>query len=416
MTETLPAAPTLGTMSSSVEDRNLQVIDVPAGAAAVEALWEPLGAALEGRSCIAPVPAVSAATPQAVAAAIRSSLRVDQPVDDVCAVVMATSGSTGKPRGVELSSAALTCLSDHINARAGAPPAWVLAIPATSMGGLNVLVRARAAGLAPVPVRSIGGHEPFTDEAFAEAVNTACRFDRPIAVSLVPAQLPRLLATDTGRNALTRCSLVLVGGAAVPEEIRNTCVDIGVPLSLTYGMTETSGGCVIDGFPLPGVRIRIDDTDDRIQITGPMLARGYRDGRNEAFQDGWLRTNDRGIWNAERLTVLGRLDDIVTVNGVNVDLIAVENRLREHPFVDDAIAVARPDPVRGSRIHAICIGRVPDLATVRNWVAQSLGKEAAPSEVHSVEAFAVTASGKVDRRVTAANAGIAPTPTPKAGM
>ena len=120
------------------------------------------------------------------------------------AVVISTSGSTGNPRGVMLTASALTSMTSHVNALAGGDPTWILAIPPTSIGGLNVVVRAKATGRLPVAVSSVGGAERFTDHAFAEAVETAESFDRPIAVSLVPTQLPRLLATDSGRKALAR--------------------------------------------------------------------------------------------------------------------------------------------------------------------------------------------------------------------
>lgn len=380
--------------------RMLSVIDVPAGPSSIDELWDPIDDALSGRASIALVPRESLLSPLAMTESIRTAVDPDRPVDADTAVVLSTSGSTGQPRGVCLSAAALTAFTAHINALAGDDPTWVLAIPPTSIGGLNVLIRARAAGSRPIAVSSVGGADRFTDIAFAEAVDTAADTGRPVAVSLVPTQLPRLLETSLGRRALADCSLILVGGAALTPQAASDCEAAGISITTTYGMTETSGGCVLGGVSLPGVDVRLDEADGRIFISGPMLAQGYRDGSNEAFAGGWLRTQDRGRWVDGRLQVLGRLDDVVLINGVNVDLVAIEDRASDHPAIDSAIAVAVVEDT-DARIHLVYIGDSIDLTQARDWIARTLGSPARPSEIHRVESFETTTSGKVDRRRTA---------------
>lgn len=137
-----------------------------------------------------------------------------------------------------------------------------------------------------------------------------------------------------------------------------------------------------------------------------MLASGYRDGNNEAFVDGWLRTNDRGRWLDGRLQVLGRLDDIVTINGVNVDLLAVEDRLRAHAAIEDAIVLAVPNGAGDISVHAITQGTSVDSNVLGDWVATTLGTPAAPKAVHEVTRFELTATGKIDRRATALALGL----------
>lgn len=262
------------------------------------------------------------------------------------------------------------------------------------------MIRARATGRRPIAVASVGGADRFTDEAFAAAVDEAGAHGQPVAVSLVPTQLPRLLETALGRRALADCSLVLVGGAALTPQAARDCENAGISITTTYGMTETSGGCVLNGAPLPGVGVRLDNTDGRIFVSGPMLASGYRNGANEAFADGWLRTQDRGRWVDGQLQVLGRLDDVVLVNGVNVDLIAIEDRVRDHPSVDAAIAVAAFEE-QATRIHLIYIGNEIDSIDLCAWIGQTLGSPATPAAIHRVDSFELTSSGKVDRRATA---------------
>ncbi len=409
ITATLPAAPTLGTMSMSATKggqvpRSLAVIDVPSGPACIDAVWEPLDRALDGGQPIALVPEESLLTPAPIIDAIRAGLRPNAPVDQRTSVVVSTSGSTGNPRGVCLSTSALTSLSRHVNELAGGDPTWVLAIPPTSIGGLNVLIRARVTGRRPIPVDSVGGAERFTDVGFAKAVANAKESGQPVAVSLVPVQLPRLLQTQVGRAALAQCSLVLVGGAALTPQAARDCTEAGISITTTYGMTETSGGCVLNGLPLPGVRVRLDGPEGRIFLAGPMLAHGYRDCVDDVFAEGWLRTQDRGRWIDDRLHILGRLDDVITVRGVNVDLVAVEDRANDHPAVDAAIAFAVADH-DDLAIHIAFLGEPVEHRVIRDWIADSLGAPAAPKDSHRVTSFAMTSSNKIDRRRTAANLG-----------
>jgi len=346
--------------------------------------------------------------------ALVAAARANEPVAADTALVVATSGSTGNPRGVELSGAAVQALTAKVNARAGEDPAWVLAIPATSIGGLNVAIRAHAAGQPPIALDSLAGAAPFTAEVFARGVEAAGDTGRPVAVSLVPAQLPRLLASEIGRAALRSCALVLVGGAALAPQAARDCAAADVLVTTTYGMTETGGGCIFAGHPLDGVQVRIGDdngTDDRVFLRGPMLATRYRDERGELLVDGWLRTNDRGRWAGGQLQILGRLDDVVTVRGVNVDVVAIEDRLRDHPGIQDALVLVVPDPDTDNRLHAAYITSDEDdqadmdEVDLRSWVGDFLGREAAPVTLRRVESFSATATGKIDRRATARDLG-----------
>ena len=379
------------------------MLDVPAGVACVDALWQPIDEALGGRCSIALVPEPSALSPAPMVEAIRAATRPDVPIDEQIAIVVSTSGSTRQPRGVCLTADAVTSMSERVNALAGGDPTWVLAIPPTSIGGLNVLIRARATGRRPIAMPSVGGAERFTDVGFAHTIAEAQRTGHPIAVSLVPPQLPKLLGSKVGRDALAECTLVLVGGAALTPQAARECRAAGIDVTTTYGMTETSGGCVLDGRPLPGVRIRVEEPDGRIFVSGPMLAHGYRDG--EVIAGGWLRTHDRGRWVDDRLEILGRLDDVVVVQGVNVDLVAIEDRVIDHPLVESGIALAVAED-GGTRVHVVYTGEVVALDELRAWVADTLGTPAAPSAIHRVDDFSMTASGKIDRRASAAVLGL----------
>ena len=140
-----------------------------------------------------------------------------------------------------------------------------------------------------------------------------------------------------------------------PRELTERARDAGIHLVTTYGMTETTGGCVYDGVPLPGVTIEVDHVDPitglgRISLAGPAVAAGYRldpVATAAAFtgQDAHRRfmTADRGSWHDGRLDVSGRIDDVVSIHGVNVGLDAVEAVVRSEASVRDVAVVAVPD-------------------------------------------------------------------------
>ncbi len=301
------------------------------------------------------------------------------------AVVVATSGSTGVPKGVELSAAALLHSARASLARIGARPGqrWLCCLPATHVAGLQVLVRSLVSGTDPV----------LADRADAPTVAASgCAH-----VSLVPTQLSRLLAVDI--SPFTGFSSVLLGGAAAPAGLLAAARAAGVPVVTTYGMTETCGGCVYDGIPLDGVRVRIGD-DERIWIGGPVLFSGYRH-ELETPGDGWFRTGDLGRVDPDgRLVVRGRADDVINTGGRKVVPGEVAAALQAHPGVRDAAVLGQPDPEWGERVVAVVVpadpAEPPALELLRLHVQQRLPRYAAPSRVVMVDAVPMLPSGKHD--------------------
>ena len=344
-------------------------------------------------------------------------------VPDQVAVVVGTSGSTGAPRLVELDAPALLASAHATHERLGGTGQWLLALPATHVAGLQVLVRSIDAGTNPVAL----AQGPFRPQAFADAVErldhapTSRRY-----VSLVPTQLHRLVYEDSPEGVRTLAALatfdaILIGGAALNPALARAARDAGLAIRTTYGMSETSGGCVYDGVPLEGVRVRTDEAG-RIQIAGPMLARGYLGdpaATAAAFMtdDGvrWHTTSDLGSITPDPVTVTihGRADDVIITGGVNVAAGAVEALLAGWGGIGEACVVGVPDPEWGQAIVAV-LTRAPaaasstttsssarsetiTLAAVRAHVAQALGMPAAPRAIRIVEALPMRGPGKVDR-------------------
>jgi O-succinylbenzoic acid--CoA ligase len=348
-------------------------------------------AALDG---VAPLAVLPSGPPAAVAAA-RAVLRPEEPLEPGADLVVVTSGSTGRGRAVLLPAAALRASAAATHERLGGPGNWLLALPVSAIAGLQVLCRSVLAGSRPTVLEK--------GEPLAAAIGRLPAGRR--YTSLVPTQLRRYL--DTEPAALRDLDAVLVGGAATDPGLLARARDAGVPVVTTYGMTETAGGCVYDGEPLDGVRVRV--VDGGVELAGPVLALGYRldpAATADAFSGGWFRTRDAGTVGADgRLTVSGRLDDVVVTGGVNVAPAAVEAVLREHPDVADAVVWGRPDDEWGQRVVAAVVpvpGRTPELAGLRTWVTDRLGAPAAPRQLHLLPAVPTLHTGKPDRRAAAA--------------
>src|SRR3954454_13413847 len=162
------------------------------------------------------------------------SLSVGGEVDDDVCLVVPTSGSTGEPKHVELTADCLLA-SGAATASVIGEGRWWLQLPVTHIAGLQVVIRS--------------GFAPSLDAG-------GCNY-----TSLVPTQLVRML--DDPR--LPALKAVLLGGAAAAPALLEAARARGINVVTTYGMSETSGGCVYDGVPLPGVDVSLED---RIVLSG----------------------------------------------------------------------------------------------------------------------------------------------------
>jgi O-succinylbenzoic acid--CoA ligase len=374
-------------------DRELRGLTAPTGEEVLTALVPALAAALDGRGpALLPLP--SGGSRGAVLAAMDPALPVER--DDV-AVVVPTSGSTGEPKGVLLTAAALQHSARATHDRLGGPGQWVLALPVTSIAGLTVLVRSLQARTRPEVVDLYGG---FSVDGFAAATRRLAAGVRHYT-ALVPTQVRRLL--DAGVD-LAPYDGVLVGGAALAPALHDRAVAAGVRVVTTYGMSETCGGCVYDGWPLDDVTVEVRG-DGRVVIGGPMVFAGYRlrpDLTAEALVDGRHVTQDLGRWARDgRLEVLGRADDVVISGGVNVPAALVERVLGGHPGVTACAVVGRPDPEWGERVVAVVQpadwSAVPSLLELRAFAADLLEPAALPREVVALGQLPVLPSGKPDK-------------------
>lgn len=373
-------------------------------------------------------------------------------------MVLRTSGSTtgtGKLVGVSMDALVASARATH--KRLGGPGIWVLALPAYHAAGVQVLVRAAVAGTHVFNAYKEGGFDPqhvaqvidaacvaaadcdagssFDDDAVSscaggaggEAEGALAADDSgracPVYTSLVPTQLRRALDDEQLRGALARLDAVLIGGAAADAQLLEQAKAAGIRVVTTYGMSETCGGCVYDGQPLPGVSMDVDQATGAIWLSGPMLATGYLGdeertrrcfvSRPQAGEPArrWFITSDRGHIVDGRLQVLGRLDDVIISGGIKVEPGPIEALLALNPLVSECAVVGLPDLQWGQVVTAVVVpasmpglGRVDEgaiLAQIRVYLEQKLSGAQCPKQVLLADALPYKGIGKVDRRALA---------------
>ena len=397
--------------------RKLTAVTVPPGMGGVRNLVSVLGPALDGTGpAILPI----ATQPEQLMQQSLLSLKPDDPnfpleSPDV-SIVCATSGSTGAPRGVLLSQQALAASAAAFGARFGTNNRWVISMPAHRIAGIMVLIRSWFHD-SPFEIDpSVGGARSFEAAAFAATTMQAQRESnndgRALMVSLVPTQIARLLeAGSVGIEALQSYDLVLSGAAATPQPMLKRLRELGINVSISYGMTETCGGCVFDGMPLDGVQISLGTKDEiepgRITISGSVVASGYRlrpDLDALSFISGRVQTHDAGKLDSSGLLhILGRLDDVVIVGGVNVALSAVESLIRHHPLIQDVAVIDIQDDLWGSIpiAHLVTRSHVIDtaglIAEIQESIRNQIGGAAVPRGIYFATSLPMLDSGKVDR-------------------
>jgi len=312
------------------------------------------------------------------------------------AVVIATSGSTGQPKGAELSAGALLASARASLRRIGAGPGerWLCCLPTFHIAGIGVLVRSLLAGTVPVIA---GRLDP------GALAGSGCAH-----VAVVPTQLRRLV--DAGAD-LAAVRTILLGGAAVPPGLLDGARAAGGRVITTYGMSETSGGCVYDGMPLDDVSVGIGP-GDRIRIAGPVLFSGYRlrpDLTAQARDGRWFVTSDLGsISPSGELVVRGRADDVIITGGEKVVAAEVEAALGTCAGVREAAVLGRPDPEWGELVTAVIVpadpSAPPPLADIRAQLRDRLPAHAVPAALLLVPELPLLPSGKPDREALRARA------------
>jgi malonyl-CoA/methylmalonyl-CoA synthetase len=199
---------------------------------------------------------------------------------------------------------------------------------------------------------------------------------------------------------------------------------IGKPILERYGMSETGmissnplhgerrAGSV--GFPLPGVSVRIAGDADAvlpageiggIQVRGENVFSGYwrmpEKTREEFAADGWFRTGDVGLFDADGyLSIVGRAKDLIISGGYNVYPKEIELAIDALPGVAESAVIGLPHPDFGEAVTAVVVPRKDarlDPAAIIAGLRQNLANFKLPKQVYLVDDLPRNAMGKVQK-------------------
>ncbi|RYE08315.1 MAG: hypothetical protein EOP22_14075 [Hyphomicrobiales bacterium] len=221
---------------------------------------------------------------------------------------------------------------------------------------------------------------------------------------------------------------VRVSGSSVPHDLRQRLLATAAPkLVVRYGATEVGTIAVAGpaahagegsvGRVVAGIELEIVDADGwalphgesgQIRLRGEGIAAFYLDAPEQSaarFREGWFWPGDIGALAADgTLRVLGRADDMINLNGINIFPSEIERVLESHPEIGAAAALGLPSPVHGQ----IPVAAV-ELKPGRTALAQELQAFArerlalrAPRRILIVEALPRNSQGKIVRRELAA--------------
>jgi long-chain acyl-CoA synthetase len=185
-------------------------------------------------------------------------------------------------------------------------------------------------------------------------------FDLRLQHALFERTVYRKLRSALGGRVLRATS----GGSSLSRELSLFYEGIGIYVNDGYGLTEVGGGITAQplgremsgtvGQALPGNDIGLAD-DGEILVRGTSVFQGYINDEaatRAALRGGWLATGDLGRLDSEGyLTITGRKKDIiVTSSGKTVAPAALEQRLRMHPLIHQAVVVGDNRPCVGALI------------------------------------------------------------------
>ena len=346
-------------------------------------------------------------------------------------MVLHTSGTTSRPKIVPLSQANLCASAQHI--------ARTLAFSAADRG-LNIMPLFHIHGLiAGVLTPLSAGSMVFCTPGF-NALKFFAWMDeaRPTWYTAVPTMHQAILGRAArSADVIARHPLRFIRSSSSsmpPQVIRELEEVFGAPLIESYGMTEATHQMASNPLP-PGVRkpgsvgvaagpevaIMGDDgtllargATGEIVIRGPNVTAGYENNPKanaEAYTDGWFRTGDQGVMDADGyITITGRLKEIINRGGEKVSPREVDEILMDHPAVAQVVCFGMPHPKLGEEVAAAVVLREGQQATERDLQAFVAGRAAefkVPKRILIMDEIPKGATGKLQRIGLAAKLGLA---------
>ena len=350
------------------------------------------------------------------------SRSAETPDGDDVALVLHTSGTTSRPKLVPLRHRNLAYSAKNIARTYGLTPDDVAlcVMPLFHIHGLmaSVMATLRSGGTVVVPPR----FDPMTFWPTATE-------HRATWYSAVPTIHQLLLLRNRGERppGADRLRFIRSSSSALsPETMRQLEDRFGAPVLEAYGMTEASHQMASN--PLPpedrrpgtvgketGVEIGIlgeagellaENLVGEVVIRGPSVIDGYADNPQAdaaAFTEGWFRTGDQGVLDADGyLALVGRLKEMINRGGEKIAPREIDEVLLQHPAVGEAVAFGSPHPAWGEEVAAAVVLKEPIAEKeLLAFARERLADYKVPRKLYIVEAIPRTATGKIQRRSVA---------------
>ncbi|WP_205854775.1 acyl--CoA ligase [Piscinibacter defluvii] len=345
-------------------------------------------------------------------------------------MVLHTSGTTSRPKIVPLSQGNLAASARHIAA--------TLQFTARDCG-LNIMPLFHIHGLiAGVLAPLTAGSQVFCTPGF-NALKFFGWMDeaRPTWYTAVPTMHQTILAR-AAKNAdvIARHPLRFIRSSSSsipPQVIRELEEVFKAPLIEAYGMTEATHQMCSNPLPPaarkpgtvgraagPEVAIMAEDGSllpagetGEIVIRGPNVTAGYESNPKanaEAFTNGWFRTGDQGVMDAEGyVSITGRLKEIINRGGEKISPREVDEILMDHPAVAQVVCFGMPHPKLGEEVAACVVLREGAQATERElqeFVGQRAADFKVPKKILFMPEIPKGATGKLQRIGLAAKLGL----------
>jgi acyl-CoA synthetase (AMP-forming)/AMP-acid ligase II len=328
-----------------------------------------------------------------------------------------TSGSTGTPKAVLLPRSALDYQASAGGERfeVSAADHWVVPIPLSHAYGFSILQMWLAHGCT---LHVLSTMHPGR-------VVAALGDPRSTMLDGVPALyrvLCRLAERDPDlRGRLAALRLRGCGGDVLPESMRRGFARVvGRPIHDGYGLTEAGPNVAVSapsayrdgtvGRALRGTALRLEPDTGELLVRGPGLMSRYLDAPNATADvltpDGWLRSGDRAELTGDGFVrIVGRLKEVIIVQGETFAPSVIEQVLLEHPQVADAAVVGLAlGDLRGDHVAAYVVPRTPQ-APGDGSLARELSSACRaalppvmrPRSIETLDALPLLPNGKLDR-------------------